>query len=208
MRGPNQLERQVEAMSPMAISMHKRSLKASSTTHREGMNRRRIIAIAIVSDKNLTDKSHQAGLCTRAGLPKTVAPAGTSRVTTLPAPMSAPSPILIPGRMIAPPPVQTFPPIADAAVELQTSDAQGRVARMIGREDLHRGTDLRSIADADCNDIEDHAVEVEKDPGAEADIEAVVAMKRWPDRGTLANKGEAFNQKFAPFDRGGPSDAL
>jgi hypothetical protein len=47
----------------------------------------------------------------RAGLPVTVWPAATSRVTTLPAPITASSPIETPGRMMAPPPIQTSRPI-------------------------------------------------------------------------------------------------
>ena len=46
-----------------------------------------------------------------AGLPTTVVPGGTFRVTTLPAPTMASSPMLTPGRTIAPPPIQTFLPI-------------------------------------------------------------------------------------------------
>ena len=46
-----------------------------------------------------------------AGLPNTVTLGGTSRVTTLPAPTMASSPILTPGRMIVPPPIQTFRPM-------------------------------------------------------------------------------------------------
>src|SRR6266481_3564033 len=48
---------------------------------------------------------------TLAGLPTTVVPGGTSRVTTLPAPTMASSPMLTPGRTIAPPPIQTLLPI-------------------------------------------------------------------------------------------------
>ena len=43
----------------------------------------------------------------RAGLLRAVAPAGTSRVTTLPAPITALSPMVTPGKMIAPPPIHT-----------------------------------------------------------------------------------------------------
>ncbi len=60
---------------------------------------------------------------------------------------------------------------------------------MIGRQDLHGGADLRAVADADRDDIEDHTVEVEKDAGAEADVEAVVAVKRRPDHRTVADRG-------------------
>src|SRR5690606_33997565 len=53
----------------------------------------------------------QAGRFDRAGLPKTVAPEGTLRVTTLPAPTSASSPISTPGRISAPLPIQTLRPM-------------------------------------------------------------------------------------------------
>jgi hypothetical protein len=48
---------------------------------------------------------------TLAGLPATVTPGGTSRVTTLPAPMMASSPTVMPGRRIAPLPIQTLRPM-------------------------------------------------------------------------------------------------
>jgi hypothetical protein len=41
----------------------------------------------------------------RAGLPRAVAPTGTSRVTPLPALITALSPMVTPGKMIAPPPI-------------------------------------------------------------------------------------------------------
>lgn len=47
----------------------------------------------------------------RAGFPSAVAPGGTSRVTTLPAPMMASSPIVTPGKMMAPLPIQTCAPM-------------------------------------------------------------------------------------------------
>ena len=49
-----------------------------------------------------------------AGFPTTVEPAATSFVTTLPAPMTAASPIVTPGRTMAWPPIQTFAPIVIA----------------------------------------------------------------------------------------------
>lgn len=51
------------------------------------------------------------GFMMRAGFPATVAPAGTSLVTTAPAPISASSPTVTPGMMSAPPPIHTFLPI-------------------------------------------------------------------------------------------------
>jgi hypothetical protein len=47
---------------------------------------------------------------TLAGLPTTVVPGGTSRVTTLPAPTMASSPMLTPGRTTALPPIHTANP--------------------------------------------------------------------------------------------------
>lgn len=48
---------------------------------------------------------------TRTGLPKAVAPDGRSRVTTLPAPITASSPIFIPRKTIVAPPIQTLRPM-------------------------------------------------------------------------------------------------
>lgn len=48
---------------------------------------------------------------TRAGLPATTQSGGTSLVTTLPAPTTEPSPIVMPGSTITPPPSQQRSPI-------------------------------------------------------------------------------------------------
>src|SRR5690606_34926619 len=48
---------------------------------------------------------------TRHGFPAANAPAGTSRVTTLPAPMTLLDPMVTPGRTFAPPPIHTSEPI-------------------------------------------------------------------------------------------------
>ena len=69
---------------------------------------------------------------------------------------------------------------------------------MVGREDLHSRPDLGTIADRYLDDIEDHAVEVQENARAEADVEAVVAVERRPDHGTISNEREAFHQQFAP----------
>jgi hypothetical protein len=57
------------------------------------------------------DRDVRVILDTLAGLPIAVVPGGTSRVTTLPPPTMASSPMLTPGKTIAPPPIQTFRPI-------------------------------------------------------------------------------------------------
>ena len=46
--------------------------------------------------------------CTRAGTPCATTPAGTSRVTTEPAPTTESSPIVTPGPTMTPPPSQTL----------------------------------------------------------------------------------------------------
>ena len=46
-----------------------------------------------------------------------------------------------------------IPADTDGAAEFKTDGSYRRVARMIGREDLHRGANLCAVADADCDDI-------------------------------------------------------
>src|SRR5688572_20720384 len=58
------------------------------------------------------DCAHAMPRMTRHGLPAANVASGTSRVTTLPAPITARPPMLTPGRMIAPPPTQTSAPIS------------------------------------------------------------------------------------------------
>src|SRR5687768_7447904 len=58
------------------------------------------------------DCAHAMPRMTRHGLPAANVASGTSRVTTLPAPITARAPMLTPGRMIAPPPTQTSAPIS------------------------------------------------------------------------------------------------
>jgi hypothetical protein len=69
----------------------------------------------------------------------------------------------------------------DGTTELQTGGPPYRIARMIRGEDLHCRPDLHLVADADRDDVEDHAVEIEKDPGTETDVASISAqalMKR------------------------------
>src|SRR6516162_3454381 len=88
---------------------------------------------------------------------------------------------------------------ADWAAKLQARGSPRRVARMIGRQDLHSRPDLRAVSDGDLHDIENHTVEVQKYAGAEANIEAVVAMEWRPDHGAVSDSGEAFHQQLAPL---------
>ena len=53
----------------------------------------------------------QSSRTTRAGFPTASTPAGRSWVTTAPAPTTVSAPIVTPGQMIAPPPIQTLSPM-------------------------------------------------------------------------------------------------
>lgn len=132
------------------------------------------------SGRNLTDGIHQARGYTRAGLPKAVAPAGTSRVTTLPAPISALSAIETPCKTMAPAPIQTLRPMQtgrpNSSPEARPVGSRG----VVGRENLYSWPDLGAGADCDFHHIQDHAVEVQEYARAEADVEAVVAVERGP----------------------------
>ena len=88
---------------------------------------------------------------TLAGLPTTVVAGGTSRVTTLPAPTMASSPMLTPGRTTAPPPIHTANPHGHTAfVALKP---QRRVARVVGRVDLNQWTDLAIVTEFDGSHV-------------------------------------------------------
>ena len=139
----------------------------------------------------------------RAGLPATVAPAGTSCTTTLPAPTIASAPIVTPGRMMAPPPIQTIRADADRAAELPGRRAAMRwVTRVVGGIDLHRGADLCALADLDGHHVQDHAAEIEERVGTEADVGAVIAVEGRPDHRPLPHMRQAFGQDRPALRRG------
>ena len=111
---------------------------------------------------------------TRHGLPAAKTFSGTSRVTTLPAPITARDPMVTPGRMMAPPPTQTSAPMS-TGLPNSCLRRSGRVHRVHRRIDLHRRTEQREAADAYAADIEHHAVEIEEHTLAELDVGAIVA---------------------------------
>ena len=159
------------------------------------------------------DAGRPAGLCavgatarkgyarTLAGLPTTVAPGATSRVTTAPAPTRASSPIRTPGRMIAPPPIHTLAPMLIGRPNSSPDARSAGIARMVGGQDLHARSDLGLGADGHRHDVEDHAIEVQEGAIAETDVEAVVAVERRPDRRAPACEGQALGQQgVTPID--------
>src|SRR3546814_6402765 len=84
------------------------------------------------------------------------------------------------------------------APELQPGGARGRVARVVGGEDLHARRDLGAVADRHFAHVEDHAVEVEEHAVAQANIEAVVAVERRPHVDARTHRAEALAQQRVP----------
>jgi hypothetical protein len=123
---------------------------------------------------------------------------GTSRVTTLPAPMTAPEPIRTPARIIAPPPTQTSDPISIALPNSFSTPLLG-IERVQRRIDLHRRSEQSEIADPHRADIQDDAVEVEEDAFAELDVRAVVAIERGLHPDALAALAEQVAQDATTF---------
>jgi hypothetical protein len=92
-------------------------------------------------------ESAQRSRTTRQGVPIATTPSGMSRVTTLPAPMIESSPTETPGNTIAAAPIQTFDPIETGRASSRRSRPKVGVSRVVGREELHTGRDLRAVAD-------------------------------------------------------------
>src|ERR1700720_1222800 len=87
-------------------------------------------------------------------------------------------------------------PDADRATKLQPEGPLSCIAWVVGGEDLSPWPDLGLVTNSDLYDIEGHAVEVQEHIRTETYIEAVVAVKRWPNHSALANRSEAFQQQF------------
>ncbi len=70
---------------------------------------------------------------------------------------------------------------------------------MVGGIDLHRGSNLGAIADADLDDIQDDAVEVEEHTVAETNVITIVTKERWPDHDIRANMSQTLGQQRMPL---------
>ena len=57
-----------------------------------------------------------------------------------------------------------------------------RIARVIGRQDLHARPDLRPRTDCDPHHVEDDAAEVQEYAVTDCDIVPIVTVERRPDR--------------------------
>src|SRR5437763_10520169 len=77
-----------------------------------------------------------------------------------------------------------------------------RVPGMVGGIDLHRGSDLGALADADFDNVQDDAVEVQEDAVADTDVVAEIAKERRADHGIGAYKTEAFAEQRMPHRHG------
>ena len=133
---------------------------------------------------------------TRHGLPAAMTPLGTSRVTTLPAPITVLSPIVTPGKMIAPPPIQQSD--ADAnGLAIFALAALGGVERVRGSVDLHRRSEPRERADAHLAHVEHDAVEVEVDAFSQVHVRAVVAEERRLHPHAVASAAEKLLEEVA-----------
>ena len=75
---------------------------------------------------------------------------------------------------------------ADGETEFEVGATGFGVARVIGCIDLYGGTDLGAVADFDAVDVEQDAVKVEKNTGAEVNVVAVVAEEWWANGGVFA----------------------
>ena len=134
---------------------------------------------------------------TRQGFPAANTPSGTSRVTTLPAPITVREPMRTPGRMIAPPPTHTSVADLDRLAVLLAAPERG-VERVHRRcRSAPRGRRARS-PDADQADVEHDAVEVEEDPLAELDVGAVVAEEGRLHPDAVAAPAEESPEDVAP----------
>ena len=123
------------------------------------------------------DGAHAMLRMARHGLPAANVASGTSRVTTLPAPITARAPMRTPGRMIAPPPTQTSAPIS-IGFPYSSRRRNSASSGCSGGVDLHGGSEQGEAADAHRAHIQHHAVEVEEDAFAQLDVGPVVAVER------------------------------
>ena len=130
---------------------------------------------------------------TRHGLPAAKTPSGTSRVTTLPAPMTGAGADADAGAddgAAADPGV-----VADGDRLAGLQRAALRVIEgMQRRVDLHRRAEETEVADLHGADVEDHAVEVEVDAAAERDVGTEVAEERRLDVDLVTAGGEELLQ--------------
>lgn len=90
---------------------------------------------------------------------------------------------------------------ADRAAAFEHLPAQGRVAGMVGGEDLYPGADLRAVADPHRDHVEDAAVEIHEHGLAQVDVEAVIAVEGRADVAALPDGAEPLLQQALALGR-------
>lgn len=107
----------------------------------------------------------------RAGTPATLAPGGTSRVTTLPAPITASLPIVTPSKIRAPAPTQTLSSMT--IPNFVTPDStRGRAVAMgnvIRRNDRYRSCDAHAGPDRHISNAVDDRKRIDAHEVADPD---------------------------------------
>lgn len=119
-------------------------------------------------------------------------------MTTLPAPITALSPMVTPGRMTAPPPIQTWLPIVTSAVRRADRQTSARVGihtfvcrnRVNGGVNFHIGAEQGIVADGNSARVQKGAVHIDKAAGAEGNMAAVVHPHRLIDTGIFTAKAK------------------
>lgn len=133
-----------------------------------------------------------------AGLPPTTVRGATSRVTTAPAAITAQSPTVTPGRIVAPPPIQTLLPMVTGFGPFYACVALLRVKRMACCIYTYIRSDKHMIADCYARLIENRQIEIGKEILADAYIASVVAAKRAVEMKTFAAVSQHVSDDFVP----------
>ena len=132
----------------------------------------------------------------RQGTPAATTPAGMSWVTTLPAPMTEPLPMVTPPQTTALAPIQTFSSSVMGADVLMPSArwaASHRVARA-GQADARRDEGPRP--DVDGRGVQDDAVVVDDGKAVGVDVEAVITVKGGLDEGQVGTIPQQLLEDF------------
>ena len=96
----------------------------------------------------------------------------------------------------------------DGSSPFQTRRALGSITRMIGRQNLNAGSDLRCIPYGHPDHIEDHAVEIQKHAAAQMDIISIVAVEWRSYRGRIPERTQALAQQRLSLRRQRAVEAL
>ena len=137
---------------------------------------------------------------TRQGLPAATVFAGMSRVTTLPAPMTQPFPMVTPGQTTTS--AAAEPDIisdGDGTGKLDAFAALLRVDGMAGGVKAAVGTDHHMVAEGDLGAVEDDTVVVGIKVFAQVDVVAVIAPEARLNQKSSISAAQQLPQQVHPF---------